>query len=200
MPIALLPTLLLQILIVGFTPGPGNIYALAMSLRHDRKTVLRMWCGLLCGFATAVILVAVCTHFIGIALGTYVRVLKYGGAAYILYLAGKIVYGRPKASGQQGDCTFWSGYMVQLTNAKMILFDLTIFSTFVFPTPTDCQTCCIWDAFLLFQDRAPIWCGYWRVLIFAVSLKNTSVRSISVRLSLSAGVRFISYYKFSIPS
>ena len=36
MPYTLLPTLLLQMLIVGYTPGPANIYSLAMSLRYGR--------------------------------------------------------------------------------------------------------------------------------------------------------------------
>jgi len=41
MPCSLLPTLLLQILIVGYTPGPANIYSLAMSLRHGRRASKR---------------------------------------------------------------------------------------------------------------------------------------------------------------
>ena len=53
MPHSLLPTLLLQILIVGYTPGPANIYSLAMSLRHGRRTSFVMWLGLLTGFSVA---------------------------------------------------------------------------------------------------------------------------------------------------
>ncbi len=30
-------------------------------------------------------------------------------------------------------CSFFTGFIVQLTNAKMILFDLTVFGTFVLP-------------------------------------------------------------------
>ena len=49
-----LPTLLLQILLVGFTPGPANIYALTMSLRHGRTMALVMWSALSPGFPIAV--------------------------------------------------------------------------------------------------------------------------------------------------
>ncbi len=90
MPSYLLPTLLLQILIVGYTPGPANIYSMAVSLRHGRKESLVMWLGLLTGFSIAVTVMAVLTHFIGIAFGEYVVYLKYIGAAYIMYLAYKI--------------------------------------------------------------------------------------------------------------
>lgn len=136
MPVTLLPTLLLQILVIGYTPGPANIYSLAMSLRHGRKEALIMWTGLLCGFSIAVIIMALLTHQIGIAFGEYVAYFKYIGAAYILYLAYKIYTSKGNAKEKSGDCSFASGMLVQLTNAKMLLFDLTAFSTFVLPYST----------------------------------------------------------------
>ena len=133
MPYSLLPTLLLQILVVGYTPGPANIYSLAMSLRHGRKQSLVMWLGLLTGFSIAVTLLAMLTHFIGMAFGQYVGFLKYVGAAYIVYLAFRILRSNRQGNEKQDDCTFLSGMLVQMTNAKMLLFDLTAFSTFVLP-------------------------------------------------------------------
>mgnify|MGYP000844613021 FL=1 len=133
MPSTLIPTLLLQILVISYTPGPANIYTLAMVLRHGKKKTLIMWLGLLAGFSIAVCIMAILTHLIGIAFGQYVTYLKYFGAAYILYLTYKIWKDsdHPQENGQ--DCTFISGMIVQLTNAKMLLFDLTAFSTFVLP-------------------------------------------------------------------
>ncbi len=129
----LLPTLLLQILIVGYTPGPANIYSLAMSLRHGRKTSFVMWLGLLSGFSIAVTILAILTHFIGVTFGDYVVYLKYVGAAYILYLAYKISRKKGQSNMSNSACSFWNGMLVQMTNAKMLLFDLTAFSTFVLP-------------------------------------------------------------------
>lgn len=133
MPYSLLPTLLLQMLIVGYTPGPANIYSLAMSLRHGRKASFAMWAGLLTGFSIAVGLMAILTHLLGIAFGEYVAWLKYLGAAYILYLAWRIWNRGRLAENDNRECSFWSGMLVQMTNAKMLLFDLTVFSTFVLP-------------------------------------------------------------------
>ena len=92
-----------------------------------------MWLGLLTGFLIAVTLMAVLTHFIGMAFGQYVGFLKYLGAAYIVYLAYRIWRSYRQGNEKQGDCTFVSGMLVQMTNAKMLLFDLTAFSTFVLP-------------------------------------------------------------------
>ena len=133
MPCALFPTVLLQMLIVGYTPGPANIYSLAMSLRHGRRTSLAMWLGLLTGFCLAVSIMAVLTYLIGLSIGTYVSYLRYAGAAYLVYLAYKIYNRSVKADGNNADCTFINGMLVQLTNAKMLLFDLSAFSTFVLP-------------------------------------------------------------------
>lgn len=133
MPYSLLPTLLLQMLIVGYTPGPANIFSLAMSLRHGRKTSFRMWAGLLTGFSIAVSIMAILTHWVGLALGEYVTYLKYIGAAYILFLAWRICKRSRHTENDCQECSFLSGMLVQLTNAKMLLFDLTAFSTFVLP-------------------------------------------------------------------
>ncbi len=133
MPSYLLPTLLLQILIVGYTPGPANIYSLAMSLRHGRKASFVMWLGLLTGFSIAVTIMAVLTHFVGVAFGEYVVYMRYVGAAYIMYLAYRILKSKRLTNDNHSECSFWSGMLVQMTNAKMLLFDLTAFSTFVLP-------------------------------------------------------------------
>lgn len=133
MPLHLLPSLLLHILMVGYTPGPANLYALSCSLKYGRKSALRMWYGELCGFLISVTLVSIATHFIGTTMGEYVGWLKYVGATYILWLAYNIYKTKGLAESEAKTCTFMSGMLVQLTNAKMILFDLTIFSMFVLP-------------------------------------------------------------------
>ena len=132
MPIELLPSLLLSLIAVGYTPGPANIYSLSCVLTHGRKKAMQAWAGLLCGFLAAGLIATVAVHFVGMALGRYVVYVKYIGAAYILWLAWKAWHGAMAESGGVA-CTFWSGFLVQLTNAKMILFDLTVFSSFVLP-------------------------------------------------------------------
>ena len=125
--------MLFYILIVGYTPGPANIYSLSCAMKYGRKQALVMWRGLFLGFAIAAVLMAVLSHVLGAALGSYVAVLKYLGAAYIVWLAWQI-YRESGAKLQKTNlCTFWSGMVMQLTNAKMLLFDLTVFSLFVLP-------------------------------------------------------------------
>lgn len=133
MPLYLLPTLLLYILAVGYSPGPANLYSLACCLRYGRKRALGMWWGLLTGFLIAVTLMALMTWMLGTAFGSMVVWLKYLGAAYMLYLAFRLYQSASATASDSSSCSFLSGMIVQLTNAKMLLFDLAAFSTFVLP-------------------------------------------------------------------
>lgn len=133
MPYALLQALLLQILVIGYTPGPANIYSFATSLRHGRRESFKMWLGLLTGFCIAACVMAILTHLLGNAIGEYVAWLKYVGAAYLVYLALKIYSRNGEIVEKDSGASFFDGMVVQLTNAKMLLFELTAFSVFVLP-------------------------------------------------------------------
>jgi len=133
MPIELLPSLLLAIVAVGYSPGPANLYSLACCLKYGRRKALRMWRGLLTGFSIAVVIMAVLTHLLGEMMGDYVGYVRYLGAAYILWLAWKMWRFSGQDSSDARECSFTSGMIVQMTNAKMLLFDLTAFSVYVLP-------------------------------------------------------------------
>lgn len=133
MPPSLLPALLLSILLVGYSPGPANVFAFAMVLRYGRREALRMWVGLLAGFSCAAVLCVLAMHFFGLAFGAYVVYLKYVGAAYLLWLAVRLCPSHGAADAERRGCTFWNGFVVQFTNAKIILYELTVYATFVLP-------------------------------------------------------------------
>ncbi len=88
---------------------------------------------MLTGAIIAVLIMALLTHLIGEALGSYVKFLKYFGAAYLVYLAYKIYKTHDTQSEQKGDVSFVNGMVIQLTNAKILLFEISAFSTFVLP-------------------------------------------------------------------
>lgn len=132
MPLEQLPALLIAILAVGYTPGPANIYAMSCSLRYGWRASMRMWCGLFFGFLTAALLAAAAAHLAGMTFREYVPYLRYLAAAYIIYLAWKTFKDGVSSEGDAAP-TFSSGFIVQLTNAKIILFDLSCYSAFVLP-------------------------------------------------------------------
>ena len=133
MPIKLLPTLLLSILLIGFTPGPANLFSLHCSMKNGTRKAMTMWFGLLTGFTIAALIGTMITHLVGSMMDRYVLWLKYIGCAYILYLAWQIYRSTGETKESDHTCTFLSGMIVQLTNAKIILFDLMAYTTFVLP-------------------------------------------------------------------
>lgn len=134
MSIALLTKLLISIVAVGFTPGPANIYALSCGMKHGRRHAMGMWAGLVVGFSLALVAVGLTSYLAGNAMGHYVQYIKYPGAAYIAWLGwGMMHKSKGNDNASERPCTFVDGLIVQLTNAKMILFSLTTFGTFVLP-------------------------------------------------------------------
>ena len=133
MPVTLLPSLLMSIVLIGFTPGPANLFSLHCSMKNGTRKAMAMWFGLLTGFTIAALIGAMITHLVGAMMDRYVVWLKYFGCAYILYLAWQIYRSSGKAKESDKTCTFFSGMIVQLTNAKIILFDLMAYTTFVLP-------------------------------------------------------------------
>ena len=73
MPVSLLPSLLLAILLVGYTPGPANLFALHCSMKNGVRRALVMWLGLLAGFTVAAVICAVVTHEVGALKGRYAK-------------------------------------------------------------------------------------------------------------------------------
>ncbi|MCR5004181.1 MAG: LysE family transporter [Bacteroidales bacterium] len=132
MPTSILPTLIFSLFAVGFSPGPANIFAMSCALENSRKQAMKAWVGMVCGFLTMAFIAAVSVHLAENALEHYIKYIKYIGAAYLLYMAWQTYKGAMKEDTSTL-CTFWNGFIVQLTNAKMILFDLTVFTSFVLP-------------------------------------------------------------------
>jgi len=133
MPLNQLPAFLLSIVLVGYSPGPCNVFALATVLRHGRREALRVWFGMLAGYVLVGVGLMLLAHYAGVAFGAYVKYLKYAGAAYVAHLACRIFRTRGSDFSDGRGCTFANGFVLQLVNAKMMVYELTAYSTFALP-------------------------------------------------------------------
>ena len=120
------------ILISTFTPGPSNVTSASMGVLHGYRNTLRLQFGL----ATGVLIVMFVSGSISTALLSIFPVLepvlRYAGAAYILYLA----YGILKASyvfseNNVKPLGFLQGLALQILNPKLIVYAFTLFSGFL---------------------------------------------------------------------
>lgn len=108
-------------LVMFFTPGPNNIMLLSSGLTYGFRRSIPHIAGITIGFAFMVAAV-------GLGLGTVFLtypilqiILKYAGAAYLIYLAVAIAMSGPAKPGEEkarGPMTFWGAAMFQWINAK----------------------------------------------------------------------------------
>ena len=134
MPLQMLPSLLLYILVLGYTPGPSNLCAFHSGIHFGRKRAMRIWWGFVTGFLLIDTTLVVITHFLGDILGSYVRWLSYAGALYMVCLAVMIVVKSGQSKEEMAkSCTVRTGVLIEVTNVKVWMFCLTALGTFVLP-------------------------------------------------------------------
>lgn len=135
MPVSLIPSFLFYCIVSGITPGPANLCSLSASLNYGKKAALRQWRGLFIGYAV----VSVCSVFIAFFLGNimnrFIFAFSIIGAIYIIYLAIHILFMSKNQTEQirNKNCSFWSGFLLQVTNVKVIIFCLTALTSYVIP-------------------------------------------------------------------
>lgn len=134
MPSQMLPSLLLYILVMGYTPGPSNLCAFHSGIHFGRTRAMRIWFGFLAAFIIIEAILVGAAHSLGEILGSYSRLIAYLGAAYMVFMAISILVrsGRTKEE-QARSCTFRTGFLIEFTNAKVWLFCITALCTYVLP-------------------------------------------------------------------
>ncbi len=126
-------------LVTAFTPGPNNIvslYAISQQgWRRGKDVVL----GIAVGFLCVMLLCAVCCYQLAQMVPALTGILKYVGAAYIIYLAIHVACSRP-ADGEGKQISFVNGFLLQFMNVKIILYAITVYTAYVLPYGASFQT------------------------------------------------------------
>jgi len=121
-------------IILAFTPGPDNIFVIVTSLGQGFKTSLKFIFGLCTGIIlhTALIVLGVSTFVSQSEYGLIL--LKYFAVAYLLYLACKTFLHRHDEiqlkTGTKVDNYFVRGFIMNISNPKVLMFFLAFFPQF----------------------------------------------------------------------
>ena len=120
------------ILISTFTPGPSNVTSASMGVLHGYRDTLKLQLGL----AVGVLIVMFISGSISTALLSIFPVLepvlRFAGAAYILYLAYRILKASYVfAENNAKPLGFVQGLALQVLNPKLIVYSFTLFSGFL---------------------------------------------------------------------
>ncbi len=116
----LLIALLVFVNVTLFTPGPNNVMLMTTGLNFGfRRAQPHVW-GVTLGFAFMVLLVGLGLGAVFTAFPVLHTILKYGGAAYLLYLAWMIARSGPvrEGSGEGTPISFFRAAAFQWINPK----------------------------------------------------------------------------------
>jgi threonine/homoserine/homoserine lactone efflux protein len=120
--------------VMYFTPGPNNIMVLSSGLTFGFRPTIPHIAGITFGCAFMVAAVGVGFGAIFIAYPLLQTVLKYAGAAYLVYLAATIALSEPVKPGEdtgRRPMTFWGAALFQWVNVKgwvMVIGTITAYA------------------------------------------------------------------------
>src|SRR5450432_2566783 len=120
--------------VMYFTPGPNNVMLLSSGLTYGFRRTLPHIAGITFGMAFMIAAVGLGLGTIFIAYPVLQTILKYAGAAYLIYLAAAIAMSGTAPSAQdnqRGPMTFWGAAVFQWVNVKgwvMVIGTITAYA------------------------------------------------------------------------
>lgn len=127
-------------LLMALTPGPNMVYLISRSICQGRRAGVISLFGVVAGFLVHMFTAAVGLTALFMAVPLAYEILKWVGAAYLLYLAWQAVKPGARSPFEARDLPqdsprklFAMGFLTNLLNPKIAVFYLAIFPQFVSP-------------------------------------------------------------------
>ena len=131
---SLLYAFLVFVAVMFFTPGPNNVMLLSSGLTYGFRRTLPHMAGVIIGGCFMIAAVGVGLGAVFVAYPALKTILKYAGAAYLIYLAiGIAMSGATKVDqdNRRGPMTFWGAAVFQWINVKawvMVIGTITAYA------------------------------------------------------------------------
>ncbi len=190
--------------LLNLTPGPDVLNIVANSLRSGARAGLVAALGVAAGCFVHIFAAAL---GLGALLATSAEafsVLKYAGAAYLLWIGMKILLARaprpapelevvPDASGQAPDykAVFLGGFLTNVLNPKVALFFLAFVPQFIDPDTLHKASVFIQLGFIFNLNAIPVNAGW--ALAAAWIARRNAMRAWMLWLERAAACMFIAF-------
>lgn len=171
MPSYVIGNFLIYAIINAFTPGPGNILALNTVTKYGYKKGRPLFYGIFTGYYVVQIICAIFVYGVSAFLPNVLGILKYLGAAYIVWLSIHIAISKPAEENQEKTASFVKGFLLQFINVKIYMFGITALTGYI----TDYST------------------SLWILLMFEIVI--ATIGSIATSIWVGMGVLIQSFYK-----
>ena len=131
MPVYVLGDFFIYSVINAFTPGPGNILALNTVTNYGYKKGRPLYWGIFAGYYVVQVICAIFVFGVSAFLPDVLGIMKYIGAAYILWLAVHIALSKPTTGTVEKSASFLKGFLLQFVNVKIYLFGITALTGYI---------------------------------------------------------------------
>lgn len=191
-------------LLLNLTPGPDVLYIVSHALRSGARAGVVAGLGITAGCFVHIVAAAAGVSALMAASSTAFTVLKWAGAAYLLWIGAKMLLARrpsgnaapdmAAASSGNGNlrCIFLGGFWTNALNPKVALFFLAFVPQFIAPGTPNAPL-----AFLLlgclFNFNAIFINVGWAVLAAWMSRRMSAVQRAMSWLDRFAGAMFITF-------
>ncbi len=125
---------LIFVMVTTFTPGPNNVSSANLAVLYGFRRTHLYRLGIFAGFALLMLLCALVSERVMQYFPTAEVYLRYFGAAYIVYLALGTLrssYRLDERSTEVPRMPFVKGMLLQLLNPKVLVYGITVYSTYL---------------------------------------------------------------------
>lgn len=133
--------MIVYLFIQSITPGPNDLTCLYLGGRYGLKGTMRFLIGSQSTLFVKTLLCGGLNIVLARIMPQIVSVLKWFGAAYMLYLAYLMARSgwedEISLKGQQKESTIRAGIILQMLNAKSWIAGISMFAVYVMPVRTD---------------------------------------------------------------
>ena len=137
--------------ITVWSPGPNNILLLSTASKYGLRKNLKLMLGIWTGSLTLMCLCGIFCSTLGKIIPGIQPFMKYVGAAYILFLAWQTLNRQPPGENvSEKEPSYLMGLFLQLLNVKIIIYGLTMFSSFILPNENRIPLLFLYAFYLMF--------------------------------------------------
>ncbi|MDO4809317.1 MAG: LysE family transporter [Eubacteriales bacterium] len=132
-------SMLVYMIVMDITPGPNNLTMLYLGSRYGLKGTRKFLTASVICFFLKMVLCGALNQALAEFIPQIMNVLKWLGAAYMLYLA--VVMAKSgwaddsELKAQQHESSYRSGVLLQILNVKSWIAAVTLFAVYVIPYP-----------------------------------------------------------------
>jgi threonine/homoserine/homoserine lactone efflux protein len=123
----------LAFFVFAASPGPDNMTIMARTIAHGPASGIAYGVGTVCGILVFLMLAAFGLSVIASEMGVLMTILRYAGAAWLIWMGLQLWFAEPKVPEAGADtgnnglvAVFLTGFVLNLGNPKMPLFYMAL--------------------------------------------------------------------------